>query len=190
MNDSAVEDEGIAALREIMMDLPERERDILLCRSGWKNGHLYSLRELARVYQLSWERIRQLEMQGFRRLQDNERVRIDYRDGRNRICIDGDKWVTWPETVRSDRVKNDVGFNGKQHYRLFTRNEQMLANIVWRTLFVTDRKGSYTLDQICGMQMFSKRGRKEILNALRFLVIEKKLIELDNGDGIARWRLL
>ena len=106
MIDSVAEDEGIAALREIMLDLPERERDILLCRSGWKDGHLYSLRELARVYQLSWEIIRQLEMQGFRRLQDNERVRIDYRDGRNRIP------ASFPEHAKCDiDIKKQIKYN-------------------------------------------------------------------------------
>lgn len=73
LDDSNIEDEIAEAqeregLLEAMNHLPEREKAILMYRYGLVDGKVWTLDELAKVYSLSRERIRQLEEAGLRRL--------------------------------------------------------------------------------------------------------------------------
>lgn len=56
-------------LREVMQNLSWRDREILNMRYGLGDGYNYTLEEVARVFQVTRERVRQLEARALRMLQ-------------------------------------------------------------------------------------------------------------------------
>ena len=62
-------------LDDLMTDLSDRERNILLCRFGLTDGSVYTLDELSKIFSLSRERIRQIELGALRKLQHPVRTR-------------------------------------------------------------------------------------------------------------------
>ena len=62
-------------LDDIMNDLSDRERNILQCRYGLFDGSVYTLDELSKMFSLTRERIRQIELGAIRKLQHPARCR-------------------------------------------------------------------------------------------------------------------
>jgi len=62
-------------LDDIMSSLSDRERNILQCRYGLHDGSVYTLDELSKMYSLTRERIRQIELAALRKLQHPLRTR-------------------------------------------------------------------------------------------------------------------
>ena len=63
------------SLNNIMNDLSDRERSILQRRYGLFDGSVYTLDELSKIYSLTRERIRQIELAALRKLQHPIRTR-------------------------------------------------------------------------------------------------------------------
>jgi RNA polymerase sigma factor (sigma-70 family) len=57
------------AIHEWMQRFPEREREIVLMRAGLRDGQAKTLAEIAQIYGLTRERIRQIESKAHRRMQ-------------------------------------------------------------------------------------------------------------------------
>ena len=60
------------ALRRIVIDetLPHltfREREILKLRKGWGDGYIYTLAEVAKIFKVTRERVRQIEKKAKKR---------------------------------------------------------------------------------------------------------------------------
>lgn len=66
-------------IREILDDLPERERDILKMRFGIGGGETISLREISKIYGITKERVRQIENMALSRLR-HPRIRRNLRE--------------------------------------------------------------------------------------------------------------
>ena len=62
-------------LNDVMNDLSDRERNILQCRYGLLDGSVYTLDELSKMFSLTRERIRQIELGALRKLQHPMRTR-------------------------------------------------------------------------------------------------------------------
>jgi RNA polymerase primary sigma factor len=62
-------------LDDIMNELSDRERNILQCRYGLLDGSVYTLDELSKMFSLTRERIRQIEIGAIRKLQHPARSR-------------------------------------------------------------------------------------------------------------------
>ena len=60
-------------VRNSLMGLPEREREVLELRFGLKDGVYLSLEEISVLFGLTRERIRQIESAGLRKLRDPKR---------------------------------------------------------------------------------------------------------------------
>ncbi|MDO4575620.1 MAG: sigma-70 family RNA polymerase sigma factor [Planctomycetia bacterium] len=60
-------------LNAILNTLAPRERDIICLRYGLKDGYSYTLEELGRIYNVTRERIRQIETKAMKKLQDPTR---------------------------------------------------------------------------------------------------------------------
>jgi len=60
-------------LQQLLTELTNREREVILLRFGLENGHPYSLTEIAQVLNLSRERIRQIELRAFQKLRQPKR---------------------------------------------------------------------------------------------------------------------
>jgi RNA polymerase primary sigma factor len=58
-----------------MTDLSDRERNILQRRYGLFDGSVYTLDELSKIFSLTRERIRQIELGALRKLQHPVRTR-------------------------------------------------------------------------------------------------------------------
>jgi RNA polymerase primary sigma factor len=73
-----------------MASLPEREREILELRYGFKDGTAYTLEEIGRMKGVTRERIRQIESYALSRLRHpNVRMKLqDYRQEKRRQQID------------------------------------------------------------------------------------------------------
>jgi RNA polymerase primary sigma factor len=56
-------------LDDVMNDLSDRERNILQRRYGLLDGSIYTLDELSKIFSLTRERIRQIELSAIRKLQ-------------------------------------------------------------------------------------------------------------------------
>lgn len=56
-------------LNELLFDLSYREREIIRLRYGLANGHLYTLEEVGHFFELTRERVRQIEAKAIRKLQ-------------------------------------------------------------------------------------------------------------------------
>ena len=62
-------------LDDAMNDLSDRERNILQCRYGLFDGSVYTLEELSKMFSLTRERVRQIELGAIRKLQHPVRSR-------------------------------------------------------------------------------------------------------------------
>ena len=60
-------------LQQLLADLSDRERDVILMRYGLGNGHTYSLAEIGRELELSRERVRQIEAKALQKLRQPKR---------------------------------------------------------------------------------------------------------------------
>jgi len=67
-------DQGLLKLRlgEALASLSWREREILKLRYGLGDGHTYTLKEIAEVFRISRERVRQIETRALRRILESE----------------------------------------------------------------------------------------------------------------------
>ncbi len=63
-------------LEDVLHTLTYREREILKLRYGIGDGYTYTLKEVARIFQVSIERVRQVEIRAMRRLRRPFRKRI------------------------------------------------------------------------------------------------------------------
>ena len=61
-------------LRELLGTLSYREREILNLRYGLGDGYSYTLEEVAGIFRITRERVRQIEARAFRKLQQPERI--------------------------------------------------------------------------------------------------------------------
>jgi RNA polymerase primary sigma factor len=60
----------------VLGQLPFREREVLKLRYGLETGHVYTLGEIGAIFQLTRERIRQIETKALRKLQHPSRSRL------------------------------------------------------------------------------------------------------------------
>ena len=60
-------------LDDAMLELSDRERNIIQCRYGLLDGSVYTLDELSRIFSVTRERIRQIETNALRKLQNPNR---------------------------------------------------------------------------------------------------------------------
>jgi len=58
-----------------MHDLTYREREIIRLRYGLTDGYTYTLEEVGRIFQVTRERVRQIESKAVRKLQQPARTR-------------------------------------------------------------------------------------------------------------------
>ena len=61
-------------LREVLSDLPTREREVVILRYGLNGGRVYTLDELGKRFNVTRERIRQIEIRAIRKLQQPDRA--------------------------------------------------------------------------------------------------------------------
>ena len=74
--EDAVQGESLRdRLDDVMSDLSDRERNILQCRYGLRDGSVYTLDELSKMFSLTRERVRQIELSALRKLQHPVRSR-------------------------------------------------------------------------------------------------------------------
>lgn len=59
-------------LEKILDTLKPREREVIELRFGWKNGRLMTLEEVARRYNITRERVRQIEVKALRKLKNSK----------------------------------------------------------------------------------------------------------------------
>lgn len=62
-------------LREILKDLPEREREIIKARFGLEDGVAHTLEEVGEMFKVTRERIRQIETKTLERLKEHPRAK-------------------------------------------------------------------------------------------------------------------
>jgi RNA polymerase sigma factor (sigma-70 family) len=62
-------------LAGLLDQLSYREREIVKLRYGLGDGHNYTLEEVARVFRVTRERIRQIEVKAFRKLRDEANLK-------------------------------------------------------------------------------------------------------------------
>ncbi len=62
-----------AKVQEVLDTLDERERDVIALRYGFLDGQPHTLEEVARTFQVTRERIRQIEQKSLQKLKDKER---------------------------------------------------------------------------------------------------------------------
>jgi RNA polymerase primary sigma factor len=62
-------------LREVLASLNQRERDVLESRFGLRDGRPQTLEELGRKYQITRERVRQIEAKALRKMRHPARIR-------------------------------------------------------------------------------------------------------------------
>lgn len=63
-------------LRKLSTDFPEREKEVLAYRFGFIKNKIYTLQEIADIYEISRERIRQVESRALRRFKHPTRARV------------------------------------------------------------------------------------------------------------------
>lgn len=62
-------------IQSVLASLGDREREVVSCRFGLRDGHVYTLEEVARLLDVSRERIRQLEANALRKLRNPSRMK-------------------------------------------------------------------------------------------------------------------
>jgi RNA polymerase primary sigma factor len=62
-------------LYDVLQALAPRERDVLLLRYGFHDGHSYTLEEVAQHFQVTRERVRQIEQKAIRKLRSVSKLR-------------------------------------------------------------------------------------------------------------------
>jgi RNA polymerase primary sigma factor len=62
-------------LNDVMLDLTYREREIVRLRYGLADGYTYTLEEVGKIFQVTRERVRQIESKAVRKLQQPYRTR-------------------------------------------------------------------------------------------------------------------
>jgi RNA polymerase primary sigma factor len=62
-------------IAEVLSELPQRERDVLILRYGLLDGRPYTLEEIATFYNVTRERVRQIEQKGLKKLRSTARSR-------------------------------------------------------------------------------------------------------------------
>lgn len=75
VENQAIGTEARRRIAEALATLSYREREVLKLRFGLGDGYTYTLEEVAHVFQVGRERIRQIEAKAIRRLQRPERVK-------------------------------------------------------------------------------------------------------------------
>ncbi|HVT27979.1 MAG TPA: sigma-70 family RNA polymerase sigma factor [Lacipirellulaceae bacterium] len=70
-------------LNDVMHDLTYREREIIRLRYGLADGYTYTLEEVGKIFQVTRERVRQIESKAVRKLQQPYRTRalVGFLDG-------------------------------------------------------------------------------------------------------------
>ena len=63
-------------LHKVLETLTFREREIIRLRYGLSDGYIYTLEEIARIFKVTRERIRQIEMKAIKKLQHKSRSKI------------------------------------------------------------------------------------------------------------------
>lgn len=61
-------------LKDILSKLPSREGEILQFRFGLKDGHPYTLKETGVLFNITRERVRQIELQALKRLRNSQKT--------------------------------------------------------------------------------------------------------------------
>lgn len=62
-------------LDKLLKTLTPREREIIKLRFGFKNGYMYTLEEVGRIFEVTRERVRQIEAKAVKKLQTPGRSR-------------------------------------------------------------------------------------------------------------------
>ncbi|MEM9237823.1 MAG: sigma-70 family RNA polymerase sigma factor, partial [Verrucomicrobiota bacterium] len=77
--ENPMEEAGFAMLKEkigdVLCTLTEREREVLEQRFGLKDGYSRTLEEVGRQFQVTRERIRQIEAKALRKMRNPTRIR-------------------------------------------------------------------------------------------------------------------
>nr|WP_202617295.1 sigma-70 family RNA polymerase sigma factor [Roseimaritima sediminicola] len=78
-----------------MQTLNYREREILRLRYGLADGYTYTLEEVGRIFQVTRERVRQIESKAVRKLQQPYRAKslVSFLDGAELTVVDGQESV-------------------------------------------------------------------------------------------------
>ena len=61
-------------IRDIIVDLSEREREILKMRFGLEDGVTHTLEEVGKVFGVTRERIRQIEAKALEKIRDHDKT--------------------------------------------------------------------------------------------------------------------
>lgn len=61
-------------LRQAIADLPEREQEIIMLRYGLKDNIMHTLEEVGKIFGITRERVRQLEIKALNRLKDHPTI--------------------------------------------------------------------------------------------------------------------
>ena len=62
-------------VQDVLDTLDEREKDVISLRYGFTDGQPHTLEEVARAFQVTRERIRQIEQKSLEKLKEHERKR-------------------------------------------------------------------------------------------------------------------
>ena len=80
-----------AQIDRAMETLDYREREILRLRYGLADGYTYTLEEVGKIFQVTRERVRQIESKAVRKLQQPYRARtlVSFLDGAEVMIMEG-----------------------------------------------------------------------------------------------------
>ena len=62
-------------LQEVLLTLTERERQVVVLRYGLAGNEEHTLEEVGKIFNLTRERIRQIEMQAIRKLRNSKNLK-------------------------------------------------------------------------------------------------------------------
>ena len=152
------------ALEEVIKTLTEREAEVLRLRFGFEDGILHGYTEIARMYGLSKERIRQIESKAIRKLRHPSRavkIRDFYGDTHGTYYGEPEPNITIDEVYEKLRylLSLDIGKNGMlafMNMEGLNWTEEDLEDAISTLMLVTDMVINYALDgkTISGMQHF------------------------------------
>lgn len=108
LEDPLAEDPEVSVYRDILheglesaiADLPERERTVIHLRFGMTDGHVHTLDHIGREFNLTRERIRQIETKALAKMRQSSRLRR----------LTG--WIPDPNPPRSEGGDSDVASDG------------------------------------------------------------------------------